>query len=267
VHFSALSGTPRRRARTQGASPRVPAAFAAALPRAAIAIPLAVALPLAVAVPLVAASTPASGSTVSVAVVIKGAKAAIAKEVSAHLEFNAASKTSTAKEKIVADVGTSTGTETVTDGAAVLHVVVTPKAGYISGSSSGLTSLFGMTSAEATKVGKRWEYWKSGTTQFKNLKAVVTVHSLESLLPKSAGTTVSTKGSNNVLKWTSAASGSTPKLNNTLSIANGTNLPVEESSTDAAGEKVTTTITKWGESVTVHTPAAGSSVAASKITG
>jgi hypothetical protein len=256
VHFSALSGTLRRRAPARGAIARVPVALAVALP-----------LVGAVAVPLVVASTPASAATVSVAAVTKEAKAAIAKQTSAHLEFNAASKTSTTKEKIVADVGSSTGTETITDGTAVLHVVVTPKAGYISGSASGLTSLFGMTAADATKVGKRWEFWKSGTTQFKNLKAVVTVHSLESLLPKSAGTTVSSKGSNNVLKWTSAASGSTPKLNNTLSIAKGTNLPVEETSTDAAGEKVTTAISKWGETVTVHAPAASSSVAASKITG
>jgi len=262
VHFSALPGSPRRRAQVRDTVGRRRPPFALA----AAALPLAVALPLA-AVPLVATATPASAATATVASVIKAAKAAIAKQTSAHLQFNAGSKTATTKEKILADVGGSVGTETVTDGSAALHVVVTTKAGYISGTSSGLISLFGMTSAEATKVGKRWEYWKSGTTQYKNLKSVVTVHSLESLLPKSTGTTVSTKGSNNVLTWTSAASGSTPKLNNTLSIAKSTNLPVEETSTDAAGEKVTTTISKWGEAVAVHAPAAGSSVAASKITG
>jgi hypothetical protein len=246
VHFSALPGTPRHR--------RAPF-------RGTIAL-------TAVALPLIAAAIPAPAATLTPATVIKEAKAAIAKQTSAHLEFNAASKTSTAKEKILADVGGSVGMETVSDGGAVLHVVVTSKAGYISGTASGLTSLFGLTTAEATKVGKRWEYWKSGTTQYKDLKSVVTVHSLESLLPKSKGTTVSTKGSTYVLKWTSAASGSTPQLNNTLSIvAKGNNLPVEETSTDAAGERVTTTISKWGETVAVDAPAAGSTVASSKITG
>jgi hypothetical protein len=252
VHFSAQPGTPRLL--------RAPV-------RGAIALAAAVALPLS-AVPLLAASTPASAAKVTAAAVIKEAKAAIAKQTSAHLEFNAGAKTSTAKEKIVADVGGSSGMETVTDGSAVLHVRVTPKDGFISGTASGLTSLFGMTTAEATKVGAHWEYWKAGTTQYKDLKSVVTVHSLESLLPKSSGTTVSTKGSNDILKWTSAASGSTPKLNNTLSIAAaGTNLPVEETSTDAAGEKVRTTISKWGETVVVSAPAARSTIAASKITG
>ena len=56
-----------------------------------------------------------------------------------------------------------------------------------------------MTAAEATKVGKRWEFWKKGTTQYKNLESVVSVKSLESLLPKSKGTTLSTKGSDYVL--------------------------------------------------------------------
>jgi hypothetical protein len=251
MHFSARPGTSRHlRAHVRG-----------------VIVPGAIAL-VAVALPLAAVVTPASAGTVTAAAMIKEAKAAIAKQSSAHLEFNASSSTSTTKEKILADVGGSVGTETVTDGSAVLHVVVTSKAGYISGTASGLTSLFGMTSAEATKVGKRWEYWKSGTTQYKDLKSVVTVHSLESLLPKSTGTTVSTQGSNDVLKWTSAASGSTPKLNNTLSIAaKGTNLPVEETSTDTAGEKITTSISKWGEAVVVHAPAAGSTIAASKITG
>ena len=125
-----------------------------------------------------------------------------------------------------------------------------------------------MTSAEATKVGTRWEFWKKGTTQYKNLKSVVSVQSLESLLPKSKGTKLSTQGSDYVLTWTSAASSSTPKLNNTLTIAaKGTTLPVQETSTDASGEKVTTTISKWGEAVAVHAPPAASTVAASKISG
>jgi hypothetical protein len=223
---------------------------------------------VAVVLPLAVFGAPASAGTVTAAAVIKEAKAAIATQSSAHLEFDADSTSSSSTEQIVADVGAGAGRETVTDGTAVLHVTVTPQDGYISGSASGLTSLFGMTSAEATKVGKRWEFWKKGTKQYKNLESVVSVKSLESLLPKSKGTTLSTKGSDYVLAWTSAASGSTPKLNNTLSIAaKGTTLPVEEVSSDAGGEKVTTSISKWGEAVVEQAPPAGSVVAASKITG
>ncbi len=223
---------------------------------------------VAVVLPLAVLGAPASAGTVTAATVIKEAKAAIATQSSAHLEFDAGSTTSSATEQIVADVGAHVGTETVTDGAAVLHVMVTPDDGYISGSASGLTSLFGMTAAEATKVGKRWEFWKKGTTQYKNLESVVSVQSLQSLLPKSKGTKVSSQDSHYVLTWTSAASGSTPKLTNTLAIAaKGTSLPVEETSTDAGGEKVTTSISKWGEAIVVHTPPAASVVAASTITG
>ena len=53
---------------------------------------------------------------------MKEAKAAIAGQSSAHLEFDAGSTTSSATEQIVADVGASVGTETVTDGVVVLHV-------------------------------------------------------------------------------------------------------------------------------------------------
>lgn len=256
MHFSAPAGTPHRlRAHVRGATARSGVAL------------VGVAL-VGVALPLAALGAPAAAGTVTAAAVIKEAKAAIASQSSAHLAFKAASTTSSAKEQIVADVSTSGGTETVTDGAAVLHVMVTPNDGYISGSASGLTSLFGMTSAEATKVGKRWEFWKKGTTQYKNLESVVSEKSLQSLLPPSKGTTLSTRGSDYVLTWTSAASSTTPKLDNTLSItAKGTTLPVQEVSTDAAGEKVTTSISKWGEAVVVHAPPAASAVAASKITG
>jgi hypothetical protein len=246
VHFSAPPGTPRHfRAHALGAAALV-----------------------AVVLPLAVLGAPASAGTVTAATVIKQAKAAIAAQSSAHLEFDAASSASSSTEQIVADVGSGTGRETVTDGTAVLHVMVTPQDGYISGSSSGLTSLFGMTAAEATKVGKRWEFWKKGTTQYKNLETVISVKSLESLLPKTKGTALSTKGSDYVLTWTSAASSTTPKLSNTLSIAaKGTTLPLVETSTDSSGEKVSTSVTKWGEAIVVHAPPASSTIAAASVTG
>lgn len=218
-------------------------------------------------VAVAALAVPASAGTVTVASVLKASKAAIATQTSAHVAFNASSGTSSATEKIVADVGTNMGTETVTDGKAVLTVRVTSKDGYISGTASGLTSLFGMTAAQATKVGTHWEFWKTGTTQYKALKKDVIEDSLQSLPPSAKGTTLSKAGSDYVLKWTSVATSSEPALTNTLTISTRTKLPIEETSTDTAGERVTTSISKWGESVVVHAPAAGSTVAAATVSG
>lgn len=213
-----------------------------------------------------ALATPASAGTVTVASVLKAAKSAIATQTSAHVEL-AGTKAAVATEKIVGDVGVADGTETVTDGQALLTVRVTTKDGYIRGSSSGLTSLFGLTAAEAKKVGTRWEFWKSGTTQYKSLKKAVIEDSLQALLPSAKGTTLSTAGSDYVLKWTSAATSSAPALTNTLTISTRTKLPVEEISSDSSGQKVTTTVSKWGQSVVEHAPPSGSTVAASTVTG
>jgi hypothetical protein len=214
-----------------------------------------------------APATPASAGTVTVASVLKASKAAIAQQTSAHVAFNAKSGTSSAKEEISGDVGTSTGMETVTYGKAVLEVRVTSKDGYISGTATGLTSLFGMTAAEAKKLGTRWEFWKSGTTQYKELKKDIGEDSLQTLAPSAKGTTLTTAGSDYALNWTSAATSSTPALTNTLTISMRTKLPIEETSTDTAGERVTTRISKWGESVDVHAPPGRSTVAASTISG
>jgi hypothetical protein len=202
---------------------------------------------------------------------LKTAGSAVAAQSSAHVVFAAVSHSSSLQEKIVADVSTKGGTETITEGAAVLDVRATPTGAYIHGSSSGLTSLFGLTAAQAKTLGTKWEFWKPGTKQFTNLKSDVTAKSLQSLFPKAKGTKVSTETSSGtsryVLKWTSAATSTTPKLTNTLTISTDANLPMTETSTDAAGVKVTTTLSKWGEPVVVHVPSPASTLASSKVTG
>jgi hypothetical protein len=213
-----------------------------------------------------ALDAPAGAAGVTTASVIKQTKAAIEKQSSARVEFDASSTASGATEKIEGDLGTSAGMETISDGTAVLSVRVTSTGAYVSGSSTGLTSLFRMTAAQAKKLGSRWEYWKSGTTQYRDLKQDVTVPSLASLLPQTKGTTLSAQGSGYVLKWTSAASGSTPQLTNTLTISSA-KLPMQETSTDSSAEKTTTTISKWGETIVAHTPPASSTLAASKVKG
>jgi hypothetical protein len=174
-------------------------------------------------------------------------------------------------EKIVADVSTKGGTETLTEGAEVLDVRATPTGAYIRGSSSGLTSLFGLTAAQAKTLGTKWELWKPGTKQYANLESDVTAKSLQSLFTKAKGTKLSTETSGGtsryLLKWTSAATSTTPKLSNTLTISTDANLPIAETSTDADGVKVTTTISGWGEPVVVQIPSPASTLASSKVSG
>ena len=211
---------------------------------------------------------PASaGTPVTAASVIKASKAAIGAQHSAHVSFLAQKKSSTASESISGDVGTTAGTETVTDSGALLVVRVTARRAFIHGNSSGLISLFGLTATQAKKLGDRWEFWKAGTAQYKGLEKDVGILSLETLLPRAKGTTASMAGSHYVLTWTSAATSSTPALQNTLTISVRTKLPVEEVSTDTAGETVTTTISGWGENIVVQVPPAGSLVKASTISG
>jgi hypothetical protein len=145
-------------------------------------------------------------------------------------------------------------------------VRVTPTDAYISGTPTGLTSLFRMTAAQAKKLGKRWEYWKSGTSQYSSLKLDVTVRSLLDFLPKAQGTTATANGSEYLLKWTSAATSTSPALSNTLELS-GAALPIQEVSTDSTGVTATTTVSKWGESVVVHAPPKASTVSSSALKG
>lgn len=217
-------------------------------------------------------AVPANADVAPAGAVLKTAGSAVAAQSSAHITFTAVSPSSGLNEKVVADVGKKSGSEELTEGAAVLSVRVTPTAGYVKGSTTGLTSLFGMSATQAKTVGTKWEAWKPGTSEYTNLKSVVTVASLTSLFPKAKGITVSTDASNGdkryILAWTTAATGSTPKLSNMLSIsASKGNLPIEETSSDADGVKVTTKISKWGETVVVRAPSAGSTIDSSKVNG
>ncbi len=200
---------------------------------------------------------------------IKTVKVAIGKESGAKLVSieHSTSSSDVAKESLFA--GTSSGQESFAAGAADVKIKVTSSDAYVSGSSSGLTTILGMSSADAKKIGSKWVYWKHGTTEYSDLKADVTVSSLTSVLPKAKGTKLSTHvtaGSTlYVLKWTTAATSSTSKLSNTLSVSMRTDLPVQSTSTASGGTKVTTTFSGWGKHVRVSAPPAGSTVAGSTI--
>jgi hypothetical protein len=215
------------------------------------------------------AARPAFAGTVSLSSILAAAKAAIAQQTSVHVVFVANSGgSSSINEKIVADVGTTGGVETIVEDTADLAVRVTPAFAYVSGNASGLTTLFGLSSAGAKKLGRHWESWKAGTKQYSNLRSDLRMSSVEALLPKSKGTKLSSGTGIYVLKWTTAATSSIPKLANTLTVsAAGTDLPITKSATASGGAKITTTLSKWGEQVAVSAPPASSTMASSKLGG
>jgi hypothetical protein len=214
----------------------------------------------------------ASAGTATPGSVIAAAKAAVATETGVHVLFVARAHSTSKTEEIVADIGRTSGEETITLGSARLAIRVTPSHGYASGNVSGLTTLFGLTPAQAKKAGSDWVTWRAGTTQYADLKTDVTMTSVNALLPKATGTKLSSKVTGGaqlfVLTWTVPATGSTPELSNKLTVsATGATLPVEATSTESDGTNATTTLSDWDEPVVVVAPATASSIAAAKVTG
>jgi hypothetical protein len=214
----------------------------------------------------------AQAGVATTSTVLAAARSAIARQSGAHVVFVARSGSSTTTERIVADVAAATGAETLSEGKAALTLKVTPAYGYVKGNVPGLTTVFGLSAAEAKKAGTRWVSWKAGTSVYTDLKADLTLASVTALLPKVAGTTLSTRvatgAARYVLTWTTAATSSVPKLSNTLSFSAGeTTLPVADTATASNGTKATTTISGWGEHVAVSAPSAASTIAYSKISG
>jgi hypothetical protein len=232
----------------------------------------ALALGMTVLVISITFSATAYAGVVTTGSVLKTTKAAIAQQPGVHVAINASSGSTSTTEQIIADVGATSGAETVIEGKAVLAVRVTPTEGYISGNLSGLTKIFGLSSADAKKVGIDWVSWKAGTSQYSHLKSGLTISAVTALLPKAKGTKLSTDFTNGaelyILKWTTAATSSTPKLSITLTVsAVGAALPVEQTVTASGGTEETTTLSMWGEHVLVRTPPVASTIVSSKITG
>jgi hypothetical protein len=219
---------------------------------------------------VLALAAPAAGTTRATASsVIVEAQAAIAHQSRVHVVFIAHSGSPARTEKIVADVGAASGTETVAEGASHLTIEITAGSAYVSGDEAGLTTLFGMSAADAKKVGSKWETWKSGSGQYASLKSDLTMSSVSALLPKAKGTKLSKTGAGSpVLKWIVNATSSTPALSDALTLSAGpTTLPVTESTTAKGGTKVTTTLSAWGEQILVRVPPATSVIASSNVTG
>lgn len=213
-----------------------------------------------VAMASVALGGRADAGTLSAQSVLRSAKAAVAAQHGVHVVFVANS--SSVRENLVAEVGSTGGSESLAEGKATLSVRVNASFGYLKGSPSGLTSLFGLSSKQAKILGGKWESWKAGTNGYADLKADVTLAAVKALLPKPAGTKVSIgkfDGSKSyVLKWTKAATGSQPALSNSLTLSAASFLPDRETTTASDGAKLTTNLSRWGERVQIATPPADS---------
>lgn len=204
--------------------------------------------------------------------VLRAATAAIVGEGGVHVVFEAHAGSTSTTERILADIGRTSGLETISAGGAHVSVRVTPTHGYVSGNSSGLIKLFGLSAAQAKKVGADWVSWRPGTSQYAALKADVTMASVKALLPKASGTRLTTEDSGGaalyVLRWTIPATGSTPQLSNRLTVsATGAALPVTATSTASGGLRATTTLSEWGEPVLVSPPPTASTIVSAQING
>ena len=212
------------------------------------------------------ARAPTAGS------VLTAAKSAIGKQTSVHLVVTSSSGTGSAEENLRADLGNTSGIETISEGTEKVVIKVTPTYAYLSGDSSGLTKIFGLTSAEAKQLGSDWLTLKAGTSQYKALATSVTVSSVGSVLPPAKGTQLYAPAPPAkkfyTLKWSTAATSSEPALASSLTLsAHGATLPVLETTTAVGAGKQTVALSKWGEHILVRAPPAGSTIPLSKVAG
>jgi hypothetical protein len=168
----------------------------------------------------------------------------------------------TATQRIVADIGTVTGTETITDGTTNAVVRITSKEAYFTGDPAGLTAYLGLSAASADKVASRWVAIKAGTTEYQALAAENTIASVPSSLLPSAADAVQVRTATiggqktYVLDWKAAASGSSPAYRAQLILAATPQvLPVSETIATSSASK-TVTFSRWGSPFTVTAPAA-----------
>jgi hypothetical protein len=197
--------------------------------------------------------------------IIAAAKASLAKESGVHISVS--TEDDKVLSTVVADIGASSGFETYKKGKETFTISVTPKYAFLSGSQSGLTSLMGLTSAEAKKVGSKSIEMKKGSDQYSTFKTNLTSAAFSQLLPAVKGTTLlgaRDKATNGYqLTWVTAATSSSPKTTSLLVISSGSaTVPLKETVSTSSGDSHTT-FTKWDQTFTVKIPT--STIAYSKV--
>lgn len=188
-----------------------------------------------------------------------------------HVVITGGTAGAAAAERIVADIGTATGTESIASGTATATIRVGRRVAYFTGSPAGLTTFIGLPAVAARKAGGRWVALRSGTREYQDLAAEDTIAALPaSLLPGSGDVprlrTATMSGAKvYVLSWQATPSGSAGKISERLILA-ATSQPLPISETTSAGaDRQTVTLRRWGEPVRVPRPA--SAVPYAEVTG
>lgn len=189
--------------------------------------------------------------------VLASATKSLNKEIGVHIVVKTVDNK--VDSSVVADIGTTSGTETYVSGAEMFTITVTPKAAYLFGSKAGLTKLMGLSATEQSKVGAEAIVMKKGTSPYTTFHSNLTSSAFSQLLPPAKGTSLLARRDKATggyqLSWTTAKTSSTPKELSILTISSGSKtLPLKEAVTTSAGSSKTA-FTQWGEMVKVHVPA------------
>jgi len=206
--------------------------------------------------------SPAAAKKAVEASLVAAAQDSILGQKSVHLVITGHKAGSGAvAEQIVADIGTTTGIESITSGAATATIRVTRTDAYFSGSPTGLATFIGLSSSAARKAASRWVDIKASTNEYKDLAAEDTISSLPASILPSTENAVQLKTATMagqkvyVLTWKTTASGSSTQISENLVLAATTGaLPLSET-TAANGDSQTVTLGHWGEHFTVPVPA------------
>lgn len=205
------------------------------------------------------ASSAPSGNPAAVALTARVSKAMLAQH-SVHVVVRGRKGGSpAAAEKIVADVSTTQGAESMTEGKATARIRIRPRSAYISGNSAGLTTLIGLPAADARKAGSHWVAVKAGTAEYKDLAREDTLAALPaSILPNATDSVRLTRSSTagkavDILSWHVGTDGSSTAVHVKLVVAAVTSLPLTETST-VGGDTQTVSFGGWGQPVTAAVP-------------
>lgn len=188
--------------------------------------------------------------------IIAAATKAIKTETSVHVV--ATTLTGKQDSKLVANIGSTSGTESYLSGSDAFTITVTPKYAYLSGSQSGLVDLMGLSKAEAKKVGTKSMSMKKGSTPYTTFEENLTSGAFDNLMPPVKGTTLlkardkTTNGYQ--LTWVEKKTTTTPKSTTVMTVSSGAkSLPLKETVKTSTGSSLTT-FTNWGKGVHVAVP-------------
>lgn len=215
----------------------------------------------------------APGLSKPISALVTATRNAILAQGSVHIDIEGFKKGQhTATDSVVGDIGLTSVTEHITESAATVTIRVTPAAAYFEGNKKGLTTIAGLTAAEAARVGKHWVELKQGSSQYKAFSSGASLSGLaSSLLPTGSSavklTSVVLKGTKvKELSWTATASGSSEHFTQELFLSSARGpLPIEEISIGQSDNQ-TGSFAAWGEHFTVPAPPAADVIGFSALT-